>query len=165
MNCERIQDLILSDYTDGQLDEINRRRITEHIRNCDACRAFEQVVREKAVQPLRSAPMAEPPAYLWEGVKRKIAAEARPVEILAGAAAALRRGLETLLSIPKPAIAFAVVTMLIIAVLIAKPIADRAAVNDYIKEQVDFMALLDTEDVNGSTALDMNVSTGVESLI
>jgi len=165
MRCERIQDLILSDYIDGQVDESNRRLVAEHIEGCSACREFEAAVRAKAVEPFKDARKAEVPVYLWEGIRRKIAAEGRTTGVLTGVAMTLRRGLEGLLRIPKPAVAFAFVAVLIIAIVIAQPYFEKGAIDNYINDQVDFMANLDSDDANGYTALDVNVNTGVENLL
>ena len=155
----------MSDYIDGQLDESNRRLVAEHIKGCSACREFEAAVRAKAVEPFKDTRKADVPVYLWEGIRRKIAAERQPVGVLTGVAMTLRRGLEGLLRIPKPAVAFAFAAVLIVAIVIARPYFEKGAIDNYMNDQVDFMANLDSEDANGYTALDVNVNTGVENLV
>jgi len=169
MRCERVQDLLLTDYTDGRLDEALRREVAGHIKSCGACRDFECVVREKAVAPLKHAEKIEPPAYLWERIRREVSAERRPAIDVYGAlgsvAGTLRRGLEALTRIPKPALAFAMVAMLIIAVALARQPIERRSLNNYLNEQIDFMAGLDSDEANGAGVFDTSTGSGAEDLI
>lgn len=147
MRCERVQELILTDYTDRALDEKLAREIDEHIRSCDACREFKRAAGESAVQPFRAARSAEAPSYIWERVKQKIAAETPArVGILDNIFWSLGR-------IPKPAVAFAAAAALIIAVLIARPIAQTRAANEYMAEQISFMMQADIIEGNGNGEL------------
>lgn len=164
MKCARIQELILSDYSDGQLDEGNRRLVGEHIAKCDTCKVFAREVRSKVIEPLRRVQPVEPPVYLWEGVRRRIASQERE-GVLIRVAEGLRTGLETILRIPKPAIAFAAVAALIIAIVIARPQIEKGTVNEYLSDQVDFLAELDGDSTNGYSFLDTNISTGVDGLL
>jgi anti-sigma factor RsiW len=169
MRCERVQELLLTDYADGRLDEALRREVAGHIKDCGACRDFERAVREKAVEPLRRAGKIEPPAYLWERIRREVSAEKRPaVDVygaLAGAAATLRRGLEALTRVPKPVLAFATVAMLIIAVALARQPIERRSLNNYLNEQIEFVAGLENGEANDLDLPDTHIGTGVEDLL
>lgn len=151
MKCERIQGLILTDYMDRELDEKGVREVDGHILSCAACREFKRVAEKKAVQPLKAVQSAEAPSYIWERVKQKIAAEsAERSGVFAGAADIIRNIFWSLGKIPRPAVAFAAAAVLIIAVLVARPIAQTRAANDYIAEQMDFMVRLDMVETNGN---------------
>ncbi|MBN1526584.1 MAG: zf-HC2 domain-containing protein [Candidatus Omnitrophica bacterium] len=170
MRCERIQGLILTDYTDGRLGEAMRREVAAHIKGCAACREFEAAVRAKAVKPLRGAEKPEAPAYLWGRIRQRIEAEGRPAgafgigDVLAGAAGVFRRGMDAILRIPKPALAFATVAMLIIAVTLARQPIERRSLNNYLNEQIEFMAGLDTFNGNGGI-FDTGTGTGMEDIL
>ena len=169
MRCERVQELLLTDYTDDRLDGALRREVAGHIKSCGVCRDFERAVREKAVAPLKRAEKMEPPAYIWERIRREVSAEKRPaIDVygaLAGAAGTLRRGLEALTRIPKPALAFAMVAMLIIAVALARQPIERRFLNNYLNEQIEFMAGLDTFNGDGADMFDTSTGSGAEDLI
>lgn len=171
MRCEQAQELILTDYTDGQLDEALRREVAGHIKDCSVCREFEATVRAKAVEPLRGAEKPEAPAYLWSRIRQRIEAEGRPAgafgigDMLAGAAGILKRGMDAILRIPKPALAFATVAMLIIAVALARQPIERRSLNNYLNEQIDFMATLDNDETNGAGMFDTSTGSAAEDLI
>jgi anti-sigma factor RsiW len=148
MRCERIQELILTDYMDKELDEKLVREVDGHILSCAACREFKRVAEQKAVQPFKAVPStaasAQAPSYIWERVKREVAREGT------GRTGILENIFRYLGKIPRPAVAFAAAAVLIIAVLVARPIAQTRAANDYIAEQMEFMVRLDMAETNGN---------------
>lgn len=151
MRCERIRELILTDYMDRALDEKITSEVDRHILSCAACREFKRVADEKAAQPFKAVQKVEAPSYIWERVKQKIAAEsAERSGALAGATDIIRSMFWSLGRIPRPAVAFAAAAVLIIAVLVARPIAQTRAANEYMAEQMDFMMKLDIAETNGN---------------
>ena len=54
MRCERIQELLLTDYTDTEASEALRGEVAEHLASCASCRAFARTVSEKAVMPFKT---------------------------------------------------------------------------------------------------------------
>ena len=63
----------LTAYLDGEIDDDRGSAIRGHLRGCDACRAAagdEATLRDG----LRHLPPIEPPASLWAGVQRQLAA-------------------------------------------------------------------------------------------
>jgi len=154
MRCERIQELILTDYMDKELGEKLTREIDGHIRSCAACREFKRVAEKKTVQPFKAVQSVEAPSYIWERVKQKIAAEsAGRSGALAGAADIIRNIFWSLGRIPRPAVAFAAAAVLIIAGLVARPIVQTRAANEYMAEQIDFIMQLDIAETNGNAEL------------
>jgi anti-sigma factor RsiW len=147
MRCECVQELILTDYMDRALNEKLTREVDAHILSCAVCREFKRVAEEKASQPFKTVRSAEVPSYIWERVKSQIIAEA------AGRTDILKNIFWSLGRITKPAVVFAAAAAVIIAVLIARPIAQTRAVNEYMAEQVDFMMQLDIVETNGNGEL------------
>lgn len=164
MKCGRIQELILSDYTDDRLDEAISRQIANHIEQCASCREYDRILRDKVIQPLRNAKQTQAPSYIWEGVKHRLAAERR-VGVLSHVLEVVRRATAPISRIPRPAMAFALVAMLFIAVLVAHSHFAAAGMNEYLTDQIDFMAGLDSADANGFDMPDTHVATSVENLL
>jgi predicted anti-sigma-YlaC factor YlaD len=137
MRCERIQELILTDYMDKELDEKLVREVDRHILSCAACREFKRLAVRKAEQPFKAAQPQEAPSYIWERVKQEIFAEPERRSIIHF----------------RPAIVFAAAAVVIIAIFIARPIVQTRAANAYIAEQIDFMMRVDIAEANGNGEL------------
>jgi anti-sigma factor RsiW len=75
--CEYFKDLLLTDYLDGQLDEISTANMEGHLLDCSDCRAFLKEVKE-TVAPLERALRLTPPAELWQAVKQGLEEKQRP---------------------------------------------------------------------------------------
>ena len=165
MRCERMQELLLTDYIDGELDEKLRRDVDEHVHLCASCRELKRAILERSDQTRKAAVVEEPPAYVWERLKAKILAE--PVArrgVLSGAADSIKEAFSVLARIPRPALAFAASALVIMAFLVARPSAD-AGVNAYLAEQMDFMTRLDTAEGNGNGFFDTDLRTSAENII
>ncbi len=137
MRCERIQELILTDYMDRELDEKLVREVDAHILSCSACREFKRLAVQKAAEPFKAVQGAQAPSYIWERVKQEIFAEPERRSVIHF----------------RPVIAFAAAAVVIIAIFIARPIAQTRAANAYIAEQIDFMMKVDIVEANGNGEL------------
>lgn len=78
MNCEHVQELILTDYSDGLLTPKAERRVEDHIKKCPACTQFAQRVKQDALRPLEG-PMAEPDPFIWQRIRNEIERGSAPV--------------------------------------------------------------------------------------
>jgi len=166
MRCEEVQELILSDYMDGELGDERRRDVEAHLGDCEACREFKAAAFARAGATLKEAPRADAPSYIWERVKQKIAAQAAErSNIRMSAADLMGKMLSSLARVPKPALAFAAAAVVIIAVILAIPSNGNRGLNDYLGEQVNFMAKLDADDTNGASAFDTSVKTGLDAIL
>ncbi|MEK7273668.1 MAG: zf-HC2 domain-containing protein [Candidatus Desantisbacteria bacterium] len=74
MNCKKIQELLLTDYLDGELNTMILDRIEQHMDSCIHCRQFEQEIQIVRL-PFEKVRYIEPPTRVWEGVREKIVAE------------------------------------------------------------------------------------------
>ncbi|MFH1564036.1 MAG: hypothetical protein ABIF11_11580 [Nitrospirota bacterium] len=74
MNCKKIQELVMSDYFDGELDHVQGNRIQQHIDSCIHCKQFEQEI-QKVRAPFKKAKHIKPPARVWQSIRERITAE------------------------------------------------------------------------------------------
>ena len=72
MNCKKIQELLMTDYIDGELNEKMQASILEHLATCDRCKRFEENLKEKVINPLKSVEKQYPPYFVWENIKNRI---------------------------------------------------------------------------------------------
>ena len=72
VTCEKMRDLILTDYLDGELDELVRQNVERHLRDCTNCRGLAEDVKKKLVLPLTQTIDKEVPERVWLSIKEKI---------------------------------------------------------------------------------------------
>ena len=70
--CDRIRDLIVTDYIDGEAALEVRQAVESHLRACSGCRDFLAAVRDDLTAPLRAAPRQEVPDRIWSSIQEKI---------------------------------------------------------------------------------------------
>lgn len=73
MNCQKIREVILTDYIDNELEEKTQTKIKNHLANCPACRNVEKALKAMIVEPLRNSESFNPPAVLWSKIRNKLA--------------------------------------------------------------------------------------------
>ena len=73
MNCNRVRDIIATDYIDQELDERTLSVIENHLRDCATCRAYKEALVAVAVNPLRGQEIIQPPAGLWIRIQEELA--------------------------------------------------------------------------------------------
>ncbi|MCX5677699.1 MAG: zf-HC2 domain-containing protein [Candidatus Omnitrophica bacterium] len=167
MKCERARELMLTDHMDGELNAKGQREMREHLRVCTECGNFEKLAREDAARPFALAGKEKPPAYIWEGIKEKIAlseAGAR-AGIFANVVEVIRQIFSSILRIPKPIAAFAAGAMILIAILAAVSGSQSRALDEYLNEQASFLARLDAGQANGTSMFDTDIATGMENIL
>jgi anti-sigma factor RsiW len=162
MNCEEIKKLILTDYSDSQLEQTLLREIKEHLDACNKCKEFAQSVRHSVIEPFRNIERFSPPEYVWHRIKSKI--ERQPKSVFVGFFENLRLSFQ----MPRPALAMVTITIVIIIVLVITklPISTQDVVNIYLEEQVDFISELaeNGEDFYFVTE-DINLGTNIEKYL
>ena len=72
MNCKKAQDLILTDYLDGEMGEKEKARIEEHLASCQKCRELSIAARRVGNELFIGADRANVPEYLWRRVRETI---------------------------------------------------------------------------------------------
>ncbi|MFH0839845.1 MAG: anti-sigma factor [Candidatus Omnitrophota bacterium] len=74
MDCKNIQELLKSDYLDGELRPARKQLVREHLLKCPACR--ELLARLKTQRGLiMSAKKEIPPERVWHNIRRAITTE------------------------------------------------------------------------------------------
>lgn len=68
MNCKKIKDMILTDYTDGVLKKDDLEKVEAHLRSCPSCRNLAQTSRDLG-NILRSVKKEEPPSRVWNNIR------------------------------------------------------------------------------------------------
>lgn len=75
MNCEKIQELILTDYADNQMPQEQKSQLEKHLAGCAHCREFAQVVQTNVVQPFALAERLVPAESVWNKIKEELTQE------------------------------------------------------------------------------------------
>ena len=163
MNCKKVQEFILTGYSDGEIAPDFARQIDGHLKVCLKCRKFKENVEKTALSPFRNAQRLTPPDALWGKVRAAIVHEqAKDTDnIFSG----LRDLLHTILIIRKPAFAFAAAVVIVFAgALFMKMRLGNDNIAGYLESQVDFMAYLDT-DIPSNSMDYMNLDAEIENTL
>jgi predicted anti-sigma-YlaC factor YlaD len=149
MKCETIRDLILTDYSDGELFGVLLKKVEEHLDGCTSCRALSQQVREGIFVPFKNLPELKVNDLVWKRIKADLQTEPADQRLAVSAMDIFRNFIYSF----KPAIVTLCLCFMVGAVVIAtkKPTETATA-------QVTYLAYV-MEDEN--TAGD-DVSRGVE---
>lgn len=75
MRCKRIQDLILTDFLDGEIEETERKKLLLHLTECVHCQEFLDIVKDSFEKPFRSVVKLEPEFLLWYKIRRLLEEE------------------------------------------------------------------------------------------
>jgi len=141
MNCREIQDIILTDYIDGRLDQKRKCFIDEHLEHCHQCKEFFFTVQERLVMPFSQAEKQKVPAVIWDRVKEAIEAgqEQPRVSLIDEILERLRQ----IVAMPKPVFAFAsVVTLVLMIGILPQFLMSNPAVKIDAVGQVESLSLL-----------------------
>ena len=144
MNCEKVKDIILTDYLNREIKEVIRKDVDRHLAECKECSEYLQRVKEDAVDPLESAERVEVPESLWNNIHALI-------ESQNGQSITSRFDIFLLkfraIKLPKPALAFcSVVIAIVLSLNIVTKIVrngDHQVVNT--QERSEVIAFLEQE--------------------
>lgn len=70
--CDYFQDLILTEYIDGELDKNILGVLEGHLLDCSDCRALLREVKDSAVNPLKLSVRQPVPGELWDAIKQGV---------------------------------------------------------------------------------------------
>lgn len=112
MNCERIQEFILTDYLDGVLEKNVRKELEIHLANCPQCLDFAKVARKTAFESFEGASKAAPPTHVWARIEERLQENYAPSQI---ESPSWLENLKSLFSLPRSALALAAVLVLFVA--------------------------------------------------
>ena len=115
MNCEKIKELILTDYIDNEMDYEERIRLNIHFAHCQECKELFEMVKNIVVKPFSNAKKIEPPGFIWLRVKEAIIAKQ---QIKLGFVASILEKLKSVFYIPKPAVAISTIMALVFIIVL-----------------------------------------------
>ncbi|MFA5099421.1 MAG: zf-HC2 domain-containing protein [Candidatus Omnitrophota bacterium] len=164
MNCKRIQEIIMTDYLDGEASLPLQDQIKEHIASCAQCRAFEQNVRRNAQHLFKDISPVQPPDAVWHRIKEAInEGQTR------NAPSFLERFLDSLREsfiVRRPAYAFAAAftIILMVVVFMGSPFRQQMLVKDYLSRKSAFMLAMNSAP-NGELDNAANFNTAIEEYL
>ena len=82
MNCKKIQELLKTDYFDGEIKPGLKERIEDHIKICPDCQKIERVLRATR-EPFKNIVEIQPPEETWDKIKKRIEFEKEAIGIFA----------------------------------------------------------------------------------
>jgi len=146
MKCDKVKELLTTDYIDGELNGATEKLVKQHLESCVSCRVFEAAVQKSAVKPLKAAAQKEPPAYVWERIKQAVYEEKS-----SGVFSGLKERLGELFAAPRLRLVAVTVAMVVIVFAFVgyQRYADQRALDMYIDEQVSFLSDLSNGSING----------------
>ncbi|MBF0569237.1 MAG: zf-HC2 domain-containing protein [Candidatus Omnitrophica bacterium] len=71
MTCAKIQELLISDYIDGEADAAVKKLVEDHLTSCFSCREFLSVV-QTTDDVLRQPPQERLSEDVWSAVRERI---------------------------------------------------------------------------------------------
>lgn len=163
MKCEQVKELILTDYLDGQLGKEQKAQLEKHLTTCRDCKEYELFTRTTVIDPFNNLERHNPPEAAWHNIREQIQEEL-PRQESSNAFAYFINRIQTLLSIPKPALVVTPVIVLILVVitLIKLPHEDRKIVKVNPESQIEcityLMSVFDQEIMN----VDDDFETSIE---
>lgn len=161
MRCARCKELIMTDYTDGELEQGVREEVAGHLESCASCRKFKEVFIKKAVKPIKSAELIEPPEFIWHNIKERIISERQPAT--QSALSALRERLSRVFAIPKPVLATAAVMVIVFGLMVAGLSVYRQSVKGSFMSEPEFFST-EVGEYNGESGLsDSGFGTSIET--
>jgi hypothetical protein len=164
MKCEHVKELILTDYSDGQLEKAQKTQLEEHLTVCRDCREYELLTRTATVEPFDNLERHSPPEAAWTRIREQI--EEEQLQENGNPFHDLIRRIKALLYIPKPvfAVTAATVLLLVVITVLKFPSEDRNFIKGNSDSQVEcinyLMSVFDQETMNGND----DFGTSIEEL-
>ncbi len=165
MECKHVEELILTDYLDGQLGKEQKAQIEKHLAICSDCKEYELLTKTAVVEPFDNLGKHNPPEVTWNKIKEQIEEEL-PLQEPTNSFADIIRKIKSFLYIPKPSfVAAPIVVLILVVITVMKlPPEDQKIVKVNPDSQVEcinyLMAVFDQETVNG----DDDFGTSIEEL-
>jgi hypothetical protein len=153
MKCDRVKNLLLTDYHDGCLDRPQCVLIEKHLRHCQDCRDFYAVFLKTAVEPFRGSEESPLPDGLWDRIQSRIEAEgkSRPSAQIKRIFADMKEAAARAIVLPRPVFSLAMLAgLLFFFAFYLFPLRQTPQVSEYLSENVLYFAAIPEETaVNG----------------
>ncbi|MFA5119356.1 MAG: anti-sigma factor [Candidatus Omnitrophota bacterium] len=161
MNCERIKEVLITDFMDNECPDALQEEVVAHLKACGDCRRFDELLRQKARQPFGAIKAVNPPEEIWQRIKGSIEGSQMPQS-----APAWKRVFELLrrnfLRERVPVFGLATVMAAILVTFLAAqaPLSRKRLVKESLQEKSEYMLSL-----HHSLNQDMNGDADFESTI
>ena len=142
MKCKHIQELLLTDYTDGEMGAELKNEVQDHLRTCIKCREFERDLRKAAIDPFHNTARIVPRDAVWERIREAVVSEEQSkTKSFPGK---VQDFFQRIFSMPKAAYALAsVITVMFITVMAIRfQPSDHKVVNVQTTEEIEYLTYL-----------------------
>jgi predicted anti-sigma-YlaC factor YlaD len=78
MRCEAVQDLILTDYLDGEVEDAVGEQIVAHLAVCRGCDEFDAAVHKTATELFSKSKSPVTPPEIWPMIRTRLEKERLP---------------------------------------------------------------------------------------
>ncbi|MCB4792550.1 MAG: zf-HC2 domain-containing protein [Elusimicrobia bacterium] len=72
MQCDKVRDILITDYIDYELDQDSRKEIEGHLIQCPECLAFKDELINNVKMPFKGKLEAAPPGFIWDKIRTAI---------------------------------------------------------------------------------------------
>jgi len=138
VKCDKLKDMLMTDYIDGRCAPDLKREIDEHLAVCVTCRQFYSVLVKNAAQPFKGLRPLEAPAGMWEEIKGRIEEKEEALASVSRIFFPVRRAVFALA-------AFAMVAGLLVGVK-AWRLYDTDLMAKYTRDQLYYFSLEETDE-------------------
>jgi len=161
MNCKKMQELIMTDYTDSETSVALRKQVERHLDSCSGCSDFKRNLEETAIRPFRAAEKVKPPDFVWNRIEESVTSEKRNILLN------LRDSLYNVFAVRKPvfAVTAVIATIVIVLFLARPPLNGTELVNSYVGEQIEFLTLLDADTTDSLDGEYQDLDTSIEEYL
>jgi predicted anti-sigma-YlaC factor YlaD len=109
MKCDKVRDILITDYIDGEASQSVCVEIEKHLKACKNCKEFYATVKKEAVLPFAGAEDIAPPEEVWNNIKVRITQERQTFDVIGALNSFKER-----FFIPKPALAMVSLLLFIV---------------------------------------------------
>ena len=81
MKCRKVQDILMTDYHDGELRKEERVLIDEHIKKCSGCRSLAEKINAVSGDIFSEKIPEKIPEHVWFNINERISERNDPVQL------------------------------------------------------------------------------------
>jgi len=155
MQCKKIQELLTSDYLDGETNQRERKFIDEHLGQCPAClRHLEELQAQRAL--FQKAKRQQVPERIWLDIRDNIVMERLNQESRLSRRILDLERLKGFLFPPRPVFALASALTTVIFVMIFAVIVNQK--NQYFSKENELFSGYSLNSDNGDSLADLGTN-------
>ena len=144
MKCNKVREILLSDYIDEEGGQEVRTAIDEHLKKCNTCGLFYSTLREKVVMPFKTLNPVKSSPRIWENVKEKVYGK-RTMEAMD-----LKEKLKDLIVFRAPVVAIASIMLFVVLGIRYFQVHNYNLIKEYVEQQMVYLSHLQGEEENGN---------------